>query len=77
MPRARINFNDGGMSFLQELPSDVLPCPDILNLKPFIDQAKSYFHINFDIDNKDKTNISASKGLNKGKVTSWLREIFS
>ncbi|WP_107784763.1 hypothetical protein [Campylobacter concisus] len=77
VPRARINFNDGGMSFLQELPSDVLPCPDILNLKPFIDQAKSYFHINFDIDNKDKTNISASKGLNKGKVTSWLREIFS
>ena len=77
VPRARINFNDGGMSFLQELPSDVLPCPDILNLKPFITQVKSYFHINFDIDNKDMTNISASKGLNKGKVTSWLREIFS
>ena len=77
VPRARINFNDDGMSFLQELPSDALLRPDILNLKPFITQVKSYFHINFDINNKDMTNISASKGLNKGKVTSWLREIFS
>ena len=77
VPRARINFNDDGMSFLQELPSDALLRPDILNLKPFITKVKSYFHINFDIDNKDMTNISASKGLNKGKVTSWLREIFS
>ena len=25
VPRARVNFNDEGMSFLQELPSDVLP----------------------------------------------------
>lgn len=77
VPRARINFNDDGMSFLQELPSNALLRPDILNLKPFIAQMKSYFHINFDVDNKDMTNISASKGLNKGKVTSWLREIFS
>ncbi|QPH99549.1 hypothetical protein G5B97_05390 [Campylobacter concisus] len=77
VPRARINFNDDGMSFLQELPSNALLRPDILNLKPFIAQMKSYFHINFDVDNKDMTNISASKGLNKGKVTSWLKEIFS
>lgn len=77
VPRARINFNDDGMSFLQELPSDVLPCPDILNIKPFITQVKSYFHINFDIDNKDKTNISASKGLNRAKILSWLKEIFA
>ena len=77
VPRARINFKDDGMSFLQELPSNALLRPDILNLKPFIAQMKSYFHINFDVDNKDMTNISASKGLNKGKVTSWLREIFS
>ena len=47
VPRARINFNDESMSFLQELPNDVLPCPDILNLKPFIDQIKSRFDLKF------------------------------
>jgi len=77
VPRTRINFNDNGMSFLQELPNDVLPCPDILNLKPFIAQAKSYFRINFDIDDKDKSNISTSKGLNRAKILSWLNEIFA
>lgn len=77
VPRARIDFNDEGMSFLQELPNDVLPCPNILNLKPFVDQVKSRFNVKFDLDDKDKTYFSVSKGLNKGKVTSWLREIFN
>lgn len=75
--RARINFNDEGMSFLQELPNDVLPCPDILNLKPFIDQIKSRFDIKFDLDGKDKTYFSVSKGLNRAKMLSWLKEIFA
>ncbi|WP_149716098.1 hypothetical protein [Campylobacter concisus] len=75
--RARINFNDDGMSFLQELPSDVLPYPDILNLKPFIDQVKSRFDLKFDLDDKDKTYFSVSKGLNRAKVLSWLKEIFA
>ena len=77
VPRARINFNDEGMSFLQELPNDILPCPDILNLKPFIDQVKSRFDLKFDLDDKDKTYFSLSKGLNRAKVLSWLKEIFA
>ena len=77
VPRARVNFNDEGMSFLQELPSDVLPCPDILNLKPFIDQIKSRFNVKFDLDDKDKTYFSVSKGLNRAKILSWLKEIFA
>ena len=77
VPRARINFNDEGMSFLQELPHDVLPCPDILNLKPFIDQVKSRFDLKFDLNDKDKTYFSLSKGLNRVKTLSWLREIFA
>ena len=77
VPRARVNFNDEGMSFLQELPSDVLPCPDILNLKPFIDQIKSRFDVKFDIDDKDKSYFSVSKGLNRAKTLSWLKEIFA
>ena len=77
VPRARINFNDKGMSFLQELPSDVLPCPDILNLKPFIDQVKSRFNLKFDLEDKDKTYFSVSKGLNRAKILSWLKEIFA
>ena len=77
VPRARINFNDERMSFLQELPNDVLPCPDILNLKPFIDQLKSRFNVKFDLDDKDKTYFSVSKGLNRAKILSWLKEIFA
>lgn len=77
VPRARINFNDDGMSFLQELPNDALPYPDILNLKPFIDQVKSRFDLKFDLDDKDKTYFSVSKGLNRAKVLSWLKEIFA
>ena len=77
VPRARINFSDDGMSFLQELPNDVLPYPNILNLKPFIDQAKSRFDLKFDLDDKDKTYFSLSKGLNRAKVLSWLKEIFA
>ena len=77
VPRARINFNNEGMSFLQELPNDVLPCPDILNLKPFVSQIKSRFDLKFDLDDKDKTYFSVSKGLNRAKVLSWLREIFT
>ena len=77
VPRARINFNDDGMSFLQELPNDALPYPDILNLKPFIDQVKSRFDLKFDLDDKDKTYFSLSKGLNRAKVLSWLKEIFA
>ena len=77
VPRARINFNDEGMSFLQELPNDVLPCPDILNLKPFIDQVKSRFDLKFDLNDKDKTYFSLSKGLNRAKTLSWLREILA
>lgn len=77
VPRARINFNDEGMSFLQELPKDILPRPDILNLKPFVDQIKSRFDLKFDLDNKDKTYFSLSKGLNRAKTLSWLREIFA
>ena len=77
VPRARINFNDGGMSFLQELPNDILPCPDILNLKPFIAQIKSRFDLKFDLDDKDKSYFSVSKGLNRAKILSWLKEIFA
>ena len=77
VPRARINFNDDGMSFLQELPKEILPCPDILNLKPFIDQIKSRFNVKFDLNDKDKTYFSLSKGLNRAKVLAWLREIFA
>ena len=77
VPRARVNFNDEGMSFLQELPNDVLPRPDILNLKPFIDQIKSRFNVKFDLDDKDKTYFSVSKGLNRAKTLSWLKEIFA
>ena len=77
VPRARVNLNDEGMSFLQELPHDILPCPDILNLKPFVDQVKSRFDLKFDLDNKDKTYFSVSKGLNRAKTLSWLREIFA
>ena len=77
VPRARVNFNDDGMSFLQELPNDVLPCPDILNLKPFFDQIKSCFDLKFDLDDKDKTYFSLSKGLNRAKTLSWLKEIFA
>ena len=77
VPRARINFNDDGMSFLQELPSNALLHPDILNLKPFIDQAKSRFDLKFDLDDKDKSYFSVSKGLNRAKVLSWLKEIFA
>ena len=77
VPRARINFNDGGMSFLQELPKEILPCPDILNLKPFIDQVKSRLDLKFDLNDKDKTYFSLSKGLNRAKTLSWLREIFA
>ena len=77
VPRARINFNDESMSFLQELPNDTLPCPDILNLKPFIDQIKSRFDLKFDLDDKDKTYFSVSKGLSRGKMLSWLKEIFA
>ncbi|WP_181001286.1 hypothetical protein [Campylobacter concisus] len=77
MPRARINFNDEGMSFLQELPKDILPCPDILNLKHFFDQIKSRFDLKFDLNDKDKTYFSLSKGLNRAKILSWLREIFA
>ena len=77
LPRARINFNDDSMSFLQELPNDVLPYPDILNLKPFIDQVKSRFDLKFDLEDKDKTYFSVSKGLNRAKVLSWLKEIFT
>lgn len=76
VPRARINFNDDGMSFLQDLPNDILPRPDILNLKPFIDQVKSRFNVKFDLDDKDKSYFSLSKGLNRAKTLSWLREIF-
>ena len=77
VPRARVNFNDEGMSFLQELPKDILPCPDILNLKPFIDQIKSRFNVKFDLDDKDKSYFSVSKGLNRAKILSWLKEIFA
>ena len=77
MPRARINFNDEGMSFLQELPKDILSCPDILNLKPFIDQIKSRFNVKFDLDDKDKSYFSVSKGLNRVKILCWLKEIFA
>ncbi len=77
VPRARINFNDDGMSFLQELPKDILPCPDILNLKPFIAQIKSRFDLKFDLDDKDKSYFSVSKGLNRAKILSWLKEIFT
>ena len=77
VPRARINFNDEGMSFLQELPNDILSRPDILNLKPFIDQVKSRFNVKFDLYDKDKTYFSLSKGLNRAKTLSWLREIFA
>ena len=77
VPRARVNFNDGGMSFLQELPKEILPCPDILNLKPFVDQVKSRFDLKFDLNDKDKTYFSVSKGLNRAKTLSWLREIFA
>ena len=77
VPRARINFNDEGMSFLQELPNDILPYPDILNLKPFVDQVKSRFDLKFDLNDKDKTYFSLSKGLNRAKTLSWLREIFA
>ena len=77
VPRARINFNDEGMSFLQELPKDILSCPDILNLQPFIDQIKSRFNVKFDLDDKDKTYFSVSKGLNRAKILSWLKEIFA
>ena len=77
VPRARVNLNDEGMSFLQELPHDILPCPDILNLKPFVDQVKSRFDLKFDLDDKDKTYFSLSKGLNRAKTLSWLREIFA
>ena len=77
VPRARINFNDDGMSFLQELPNDILPRPDILNLKPFVGQIKSRFDLKFDLDDKDKTYFSVSKGLNRAKTLSWLREIFA
>ncbi len=77
MPRARINFNDDRVSFLQELPKEILPYPDILNLKPFIDQVKSHFDLKFDLDDKDKTYFSVSKGLNRVKVLSWLKEIFA
>ncbi|OUT15498.1 hypothetical protein B9N63_04225 [Campylobacter concisus] len=77
VPRARINFNDDGVSFLQELPKEILPYPDILNLKPFIDQIKSHFDLKFDLDDKDKTYFSVSKGLNRAKVLSWLKEIFA
>ena len=77
VPRARINFNDDGMSFLQELPKDILPCPDILNLKPFIAQIKSRFDLKFDLDDKDKSYFSLSKGLNRAKILSWLKEIFT
>ena len=77
VPRARVNFNDEGMSFLQELPNDILPRPDILNLKPFIDQIKSRFNVKFDLDDKDKTYFSLSKGLNRAKTLAWLREIFA
>ena len=77
MPRARVNFNDEGMSFLQELPKDVLPCPDILNLKPFVAQIKSRFDVKFDLEDKDKTYFSVSKGLNRAKIFVWLKEIFA
>ena len=77
VPRARVNFNDEGMSFLQDLPKDVLPCPDILNLKPFIGQIKSRFNVKFDLDDKDKTYFSVSKGLKRAKILSWLKEIFA
>ena len=77
VPRARINFNDEGMSFLQELPKDILPCPDILNLKPFVAQVKSRFDLKFDLDDKDKSYFSVSKGLNRAKILSWLKEIFA
>ena len=77
VPRARINFNDDGMSFLQELPHDVLSRPDILNLKPFIGQIKSRFNVKFDLNDKDKSYFSLSKGLNRAKTLSWLREIFA
>lgn len=77
VPRARVNFNDEGMSFLQELPNDILPRPDILNLKPFIDQVKSRFDVKFDLDDKDKSYFSVSKGLNRAKILSWLKEIFA
>ena len=77
VPRARVNFNDEGMSFLQELPKDILSCPDILNLKPFIGQVKSRFDVKFDLDDKDKTYFSVSKGLNRAKILSWLKEIFA
>ena len=77
VPRARVNFNDDGMSFLQELPKDILPCPDILNLKPFIDQIKSRFDLKFDLNDKDKSYFSVSKGLNRTKILSWLKEIFA
>ena len=77
VPRARINFNDEGMSFLQELPSDVLPCSDILNLKQFTNQVKSRFDLKFDLDDKDKTYFSANKVLDRAKILSWLKEIFA
>ena len=77
VPRARINFDDDGMSFLQELPHDVLSRPDILNLKPFIGQIKSRFNVKFDLNDKDKSYFSLSKGLNRAKILSWLREIFA
>ena len=77
VPRARVNFNDEGMSFLQELPNDILSCPDILNLKPFVGQIKSRFNVKFGLDDKYKTYFSVSKGLNRAKILSWLKEIFA
>ena len=77
IPRARIDFDDDGVSFLQQVAPDALPCPDLLDLKPFIASVKSHFGIEFDLANKDKTALTAGKGLSRAKILAWLNEVFS
>ena len=77
VPRARIDFDDDGVSFLQQVAPDALPCPDLLDLKPFIASVKLHFGIDFDLANKDKTSLTAGKGLSRAKILAWLNEVFS
>lgn len=79
VPRVRVDFNDDGANFIQRADANAFVRPEVLNLKPFLASAQSYFGIKFsaaDLNDKDKCCLLVSKGINRGKVMAWLATLF-
>lgn len=79
IPCARVDFDDNGLHFCQKTDESAFAKVDLLDLKPLIKSIESHFDIKFNsenVKNQDMFCLTASKGLNRAKLTAWFASLF-